>query len=184
MRSFYLSFLISLFPILVMLGSPSLAHASGSCYPVPLVVGCSGAVSCGDLAPGYCCPTQSECEGQAEQIGPRRSNTEFGSQLNTLMGAIPGFRFGSFATSNLGYIITIALRYVFAIAGILLLIYIILSGFKLFTSGGDQKKISEAKASLSNAIVGFVIVFIAFWIVQLSGSIFGLNNPVFQGLFK
>ncbi|MEK7498070.1 MAG: hypothetical protein AAB656_04080 [Patescibacteria group bacterium] len=182
MRKYFL-FLISLL-FLLNLVSPVNANATGNCYPVQLVVGCGSDISCGGLAPGYCCPTQSGCEGQAEQIGPRKSDTEFGGQLNTLMRNIPGFKFGFFGTSNLGYIITIALRYVFTIAGILLLIFLILSGFKLFTSGGDQKKVAEAKTSLTNALIGFVVVFIAFWIVQIGGSIFGLENSAFQGLFK
>lgn len=105
----------------------------------------------------------------------------FGSQLDKI-NSTAGV---SLSSSSLGELITKGLNYIFTIAGILLLLYLIFSGFKMFTSGGDQKKVSEAKASLTNALVGFVIVFIAFWIVQLAGSIFGLgSNTVFQGLFK
>jgi len=85
---------------------------------------------------------------------------------------------------KIGDIISTALNYVFTIAGILLLIYLVISGFKMFTSGGDQKKAAEAKASLTNAAIGFVIVLVAFWIVQLSGIVFGLGtNTNFKDLF-
>lgn len=65
---------------------------------------------------------------------------------------------------------------VFAAAGFLLLIYLATSGYSYMTAGGDPKKIQSAQAKIMNALLGFFLVFAAYWIVQLVGLIFGINE--------
>lgn len=77
---------------------------------------------------------------------------------------------------NLGEIISGILPYLFTIAGLLLLLYLLLGGFQLMTSGGDPKKMQEAKGKLTNALVGFIIVFVSYWLVQIVASILGLGK--------
>jgi hypothetical protein len=84
-----------------------------------------------------------------------------------------GFVFGS---SSIGDIISKSLDYVFAFAGIGLLLMIISSGFAMMTSAGDPKKLQAGQHRLTNAIVGFIIVFAAFWIVQLLGTMLGWES--------
>lgn len=84
--------------------------------------------------------------------------------------------------NSIGELISSVLTYAFTFAGIALLLCFIWGGFQLFTSGGDQKKVSEGKATITNALIGFVIVFVAFWIVQLFGNLLGLK-PLLN-LFK
>lgn len=76
---------------------------------------------------------------------------------------------------KLGEIVSGLLPYLFAGAGLLLLLYLLLGGFQLMTSGGDPKKMQEAKGKLTNALVGFIIVFIAYWLVQIIGKILGIE---------
>ena len=80
------------------------------------------------------------------------------------------------AFTNLGEVVSKVLTYSLTIGGIALLLYFLYGGFQLFTSGGDQKKVAEGKATITNALIGFVIVFVAFWIVQLFGSLLGINT--------
>lgn len=63
------------------------------------------------------------------------------------------------------------LNYVYGAAGIALLIYLILGGMQMMTSQGDPKAISAAQAKITNAIIGFVIVVISFFILQLLGQV-------------
>ena len=77
---------------------------------------------------------------------------------------------------KLGEIVSGLLPYLFAGAGLLLLLYLLLGGFQLMTSGGDPKKTQEAKGKITNALVGFIIVFIAYWLVQIIASILGLGK--------
>lgn len=89
-----------------------------------------------------------------------------------------GFKF---ASGKIGDIIQAAIPFVFAFAGIGLLLMILSAGFTLLTSAGDAKKLEAGKQRLTNAIVGFVIIFAAYWLVQLAGIIFGLpTRQIFQ----
>lgn len=76
---------------------------------------------------------------------------------------------------SLGDIITAFLPLLFVLAGLILFIMFIWGGFDLLTSGGDPKKAESAKGKITNAIIGFIIVFIAFWLSQILSLIFGLT---------
>jgi len=81
-------------------------------------------------------------------------------------------------SASIGDIVGKALGFVFAAAGIGLLLMIISSGFTLMMSAGDAKKAAAGKATLTNALIGFILVFAAFWIVQILGTILG-----WEGIF-
>lgn len=74
---------------------------------------------------------------------------------------------------DLGSIISELLKYLFPFAGLLLFAYLVIGGFSFLTSGGDPKAMEQAKGKVTNAIVGFIIIFIAFWLVQLLDFMFG-----------
>mgnify|MGYP001603397046 FL=1 len=83
---------------------------------------------------------------------------------------------------TLGGIVGAFLPYIFGIAGLILLFYLIWGGFSLMLSKGDQKAVEAAKGRITTAIIGFVIIFIAYWLVQLLGRILGVEqfNSIFQ----
>ena len=74
------------------------------------------------------------------------------------------------------------LPYVYSIAGILLLIYLIFAGLQLMASRGDPKGVAAAQAKITGALIGFTIIFISAILVKLIGQIFGIG--VFQQIFK
>src|SRR5688572_3817050 len=73
-------------------------------------------------------------------------------------------------------LISAALPYVFGAAAILLLVYLVLGGLGMMTSKGDPKAMQAAQGKITNALLGFVIIFIAYFVVQLFGQILGLDN--------
>jgi hypothetical protein len=83
---------------------------------------------------------------------------------------------------NIAGIITTFLPYVFAIVGILLLVYFILGGFSLMYAGGDPKKVQAGWAKITNAVIGLVVVFLAYWLTRLLGSVFNISiiNEIFK----
>ncbi len=97
-----------------------------------------------------------------------------GTQTYTVQGSLGG-------SVTISSLVTKAFPYIFAIAGIGLLLMIIAAGFTLMTSAGDAKKMESGKNRLTYAIVGFLVIFTAFWIVQLLGTMFGVE-PI-QKLF-
>lgn len=56
-------------------------------------------------------------------------------------------------------------------AGIIAIVFIIMSAIKLVTSGGDAKQVDSARRSLSFAIIGLVIVFLSFGIINVISQI-------------
>ena len=72
-----------------------------------------------------------------------------------------------------GSLITI----IFVIATILALIYLIYGGIKWVLSGGDKTKVDAARSSIVAAIVGLIIVFLAYFILNV---VVGLFIPGFS----
>lgn len=84
--------------------------------------------------------------------------------------------------STIGDVVSGAVPYVFAFAGFGLLLMLLAAGFDYLTSAGDEKKLETAKQRLTNALVGFLIILTAFWLVQVAAKIFGLSEA--QSIFK
>ena len=84
--------------------------------------------------------------------------------------------------SNLGAVLVRAIQFVFAFAGIGLLLMLLAAGFTLLTSAGDAKKMEQGKSRLTNALIGFLIIFTAYWFTQIMGKIFGIVE--IQTIFK
>lgn len=102
--------------------------------------------------------------------------------LNTIQsGAFPNA--SPLASMTVAGIIGNTLQYIFAAAGIALLIYLVLGGFQLMTSRGDPKAAQGAQAKITNALIGFVIVIFAYFVVQIFGQIFKLQGTFFGKIF-
>ena len=97
----------------------------------------------------------------------------FGQLYREMSQGRAGFIFSENLT--LGQIISSLVPYLFVIAGLLLLLYLIFGGFGLLTSRGDPKAVAAAKERITFAIIGFVVVFASYWIVQIVGQILGLE---------
>jgi hypothetical protein len=72
-------------------------------------------------------------------------------------------------------LVSSVLNYVFPIAGILVFVYLLYGGFSLMLAVGNEEGVREGKAKITNAIIGFVIIFVAYWIVQILEFILGVN---------
>jgi len=83
-----------------------------------------------------------------------------------------------FEFQDIGGIVSKLLPYLFAGAGLLLLLFLLYGGISLMLSRGDPKAVQSAKDKITGAIVGFVIVFFAYWIVQIVGKILGIESIV------
>lgn len=60
--------------------------------------------------------------------------------------------------------------------GIVLFVYLLLGGYEIMTSAGNPKGLASGKGKITNALVGFVIIFIAYWLVQIISVAFGLQS--------
>lgn len=60
-------------------------------------------------------------------------------------------------------------------AVILTLFFLISAGIDMIMAGGDKQKVVNARQKLTYAIVGLIIVFFSFFIVNVIGGLFGVN---------
>lgn len=103
-----------------------------------------------------------------------------GDPSDPCVGAPIGFGKGSGRLTSLGALITSLMDYIFVIAGLILLFMIISSGYSLLTSAGNPEAIAKGKSRLTAALVGFLLVFAAFWILQIIEVFLGIP-VVFTG---
>lgn len=88
---------------------------------------------------------------------------------------IDSFKGFKFANKTLGDIISALLPYIFTIAGIILFALLIMGGFELLTSGGNPEKTKKAQGRITSSLIGFLIIFLAYWLTQLLEVIFGIS---------
>jgi hypothetical protein len=72
-------------------------------------------------------------------------------------------------------IINTILPYLFVIAGLILLAMLIAGGFTIFVSAGNPEKIKKGTGMITSAIIGFLIMLAAYWIIELLQYTLGFN---------
>ena len=95
-------------------------------------------------------------------------------ETGAIQGPLQATLFGEKIT--IGSILSSALPFIFIFAGIGLFLMILAAGFNFLTSAGDAKKLDQGKQRLTYAVVGFIVIFSAFWLVQIFGAMFGLET--------
>ena len=68
-----------------------------------------------------------------------------------------------------------AISLVLVVVSLIFFFILVIGGLKWITSGGDEKKVAAARAQVTNALIGLVIVFAAWAIMKLIGSVFGID---------
>lgn len=74
------------------------------------------------------------------------------------------------------FLINLIVRNVFVFAGIIIFLLIVYAGFKLITGG--KKGAEDAKTIITNAGIGFLIMFTAYWVVQFIKIVLGVEIPL------
>ena len=86
-------------------------------------------------------------------------------------------------TLGLGNLVSVILSNAVVLAAIILFILIVAGGIMIIAGAGSGNKegIGKGKAAVTAAVIGFVIVFIAYWIILIMQRVFGFQiiNPVF-----
>lgn len=69
--------------------------------------------------------------------------------------------------------VNLIVKVVFVGAGMVLFFMIIMAGFSMI--GGESKDKDKAKTTMTSAVIGFIVMFAAYWIMQIIQLLTGLN---------
>jgi hypothetical protein len=94
-------------------------------------------------------------------------NTTVTANLNGSLDADLGTFFNPLKSETLPQLLATILRILFALIGITAVIVIILAGFRMVVSSGNESEIKKAKEAITWAIVGLVVSLMAFSIVAI-----------------
>jgi len=72
-------------------------------------------------------------------------------------------------------IISGAIGLILLLVALVFFFILVFGGLKWVTSGGDEKKVGAARAQITNALIGLAIVFAAWAIMKLIGTVFGID---------
>jgi hypothetical protein len=84
--------------------------------------------------------------------------------------------------SDFGTIFERIVSYVLGLAGIVLFVLLLVSGFKFITSGGDPKAVEGARKTLTSAIAGLIIILVAYIILVIITTLTGVDVTTFNVL--
>jgi hypothetical protein len=78
---------------------------------------------------------------------------------------------------TLGGIVSILLKNAYIIAGVLLFGLLLFGGFGIImgAGGGDPKKTAQGQQAVTSALIGFLIIFASYWIIQIIQVITGMQ---------
>lgn len=142
-----------------------------------------------------CCDTQSDgaiiCSNQAIACADSRTRCDTTAECDDLIRNPPynalnnpaSYFFSSWINAiklnrdlmSISGIINTLFPYFFIIAGLILFFMLISGGFQLLLSGANPKGAEAGKQRLTAAVIGFLVIFASYWIVQIIEIIFGIK---------
>lgn len=88
--------------------------------------------------------------------------------------AFPEGKMGAWSSLSIERIISALIPFIYVLAGLALLLMLIVGGFQLMMSAGDPKGVESGKNKVMYALVGFLVIFLSYWLVQVLQIVFGL----------
>lgn len=117
---------------------------------------------------------------QAVDCGSEQFKNNIGCllKLNTGSPGQPAKSVGSYFSTTSSFI-NLFVPLIFVFAGIILFFLLIGGGFSIIASGGNAKNVESGKNQVTGAILGFLVIFAAYWIIQIIETITGVKifNP-------
>lgn len=82
---------------------------------------------------------------------------------------------------DIGSLVNVIVPNFMIFAGIVCFLIVLIAGFKMIQSagGGDPHETEQSQKAFGAAIAGFLLIFAAYWIVQILKFVMGINIPGF-----
>src|SRR3990167_5401395 len=97
------------------------------------------------------------------------------NQLLAQINIGPGGQFSGLNNITIVNLISALIILVLIIAALVFLFMLILGGIRYITSGGDKAQTESARGQITAALIGLVIVFAAWAVINLVNLFFGVN---------
>jgi len=78
------------------------------------------------------------------------------------------------ALTNPSQILSAAIQLIIIVAGLMAFVFLLLGGIKWISSGGDKGQVEAARNQIIQALIGLVVVFAAWGIINLVQQITGV----------
>ena len=111
----------------------------------------------------------------------------FAEGVGTGFNLCPGRQVNCSFQSDPGLIVNNVLNFIFVAAAVVAVVFLIWGGIKWITAGGDKTKVQSARDTIIGAIIGLVVAFAAFFIINFVLKIlFGasIEELQFDAIFK
>lgn len=102
------------------------------------------------------------------------TSTSFAAALGTCATGFTALC--NLGVDNFGSLVGKLIQFIFVIAIVAALLYLIYGGFRWITSGGDKNAVSGARDHIIAAIIGLVVIFLSYFIINLLLGFFNLGN--------
>jgi hypothetical protein len=79
-------------------------------------------------------------------------------------------------TANFAGLIGSLIQLIFVLAVIVALLYLVYGGFRWLVSGGDKTQVGAAREHIVAAIIGLVIIFLSYFILNLILTFFNIGS--------
>lgn len=101
---------------------------------------------------------------------------EFWIKVGSGIGSNAGY-------SSIGQLIGAILPNIYIVAGIILLIFLIAGGFSIISASGKglTEGVEKGTKVITGALIGFLILFASYWIIQIVEKVTGLK--IFESSF-
>jgi len=64
---------------------------------------------------------------------------------------------------------------VYLVAGLIIFVMIVFGGFTILSNSGNQEKIAEGGKTITSAIIGLLVLFASYWIIQIIQVVTGIQ---------
>lgn len=77
--------------------------------------------------------------------------------------------------TGVGALINNVLPNVYIAAGLILFFMIVFGGFTIISNAGNKDKIGEGTKTITSAIIGLLVLFASYWIIQIIQIVTGVS---------
>ena len=78
-------------------------------------------------------------------------------------------------TNNILLVLQAVIRFILILAFVLAFVFLLIGGLRWITAGGDDKAVAGARGMITAALIGLVVVLVAYALIVLVETFFGVS---------